>query len=34
VNFARVYTERDSTKYLTFADAGVQIIYLEHETSD
>jgi len=34
VHFSRIYPESDSTKYFPIADAGVQIIYLEHETSD
>jgi hypothetical protein len=34
VNLARVNGQVDPAKYFPIADAGVQIIYFEHETSD
>jgi hypothetical protein len=34
VYLARVYAQRDAFENFTIADAGVQIIYFEHETSD
>jgi len=32
--FAGIHPQGNSTKYFTIADAGVKIIYFEHETSD
>jgi len=34
VHFARVYAKSNAAKYFTIADAGVKIIYYEHETID
>lgn len=34
MHFAGIYPESNSTKYFPIADAGVKIIYFEHETSD
>ena len=30
----RIHVESDATQYFPIADAGVQIIYFEHETID
>ena len=34
VHFARVHLERNAAQNFPIADAGMQIIYFEHETSD
>jgi hypothetical protein len=34
MHFARIHPERDAAQYFPIADAGVKIIYFEHETSD
>jgi hypothetical protein len=34
VDLSSIHPESNSTKYFPIADAGVQIIYFEHETSD
>jgi hypothetical protein len=34
VHLARIHVERDAAEDFPIADAGVKIIYFEHETSD
>jgi hypothetical protein len=34
MHFSGIYPEGNSAKYLSIADTGVKIIYLEHETID